>query len=1607
MFRKFSGFRRKKSSDDEQLEIQEVDANRRSSSTSVSSISMRTQGQEIASSASPPNNWQWALAESSNAQSSRKNSEVDPIETSTLGLSVVYSPANGHKADIVFVHGLGGTSRNTWSKVKKPELFWPLTFLPLEPDICLARILTFGYNGSISKGDNVKSLLDFAKDLLFDLKYAKDDQGEELDMGDVPLIFVVHSMGGLIVKEAYMQGQHDPEYAAIVKAITAITFLATPHRGTNLAQVLSRILQTTVFTNSKQFISEMGRHSLSLQKLNEQFRHIAPKLDIVSFYETRPTPIGLKGTRVMILEKDSSVLGYPGETSKPLDADHNGVCKYDSPKDPNYVAVKNILKSLVSKIIASKSAKSSVSSPKSMFDLKTVLAITEVPTMDYSFFRDRWTPGTNEWILKDPSFLAWRYAPSETGHHLFWLNGAPAAGKSVMSSFIINGLVEGDARCQYFFIRFGDQKKRTLSLLLRSIAYQIALSSPDFLERVLQLAEEGIQFETADPRVIWERIFRSILFRMEGQREPLYWVIDGLDEADDPRSIVKLLSEISSSLTPIRLLIVGRKSSDMEASFLKVPAGLMVSTISIHSGQDHDLHQYITRELDVPGSPEFKTQVVQRILDGAQSNFLWVRLAVEQMNLCHREAEIEAAFQQLPAGMEALYDRMALCVTEIRSPTYRELASTFLQFSTCALRVLTVAQLSQALGEGAVGMLDLERSIVDLCSGFVVVDNSGNVSMAHQTAREYLLSSKKDRPFSINRNTAHGHLFSSSMRCLMAPGLQGKIVMNQIPEFVDYAATSWAIHLNSAPLDDRSVVQTLKQFLTGRWVLTWIEYLASVGQLQVLIQASKNISKYTAKLKARNTSHTVDHVYSMELELFESWSVDFVKVLGKFGTTLRRNPRAIYTLIAPFCPRNSAIYQHFGKTEARKLQLLGLSAENWDDAVARISFGDGAFASSISVAGAYIFVLTSTSSVLIYDSSTFEQSQASPVTQRERVYMVEVNSTGSLFATYGYRTTKVWETSTGKCKFSIENLESRPRPLVMLFDKKRPLLLVGTDDSKIRSVSLTQPSPIWQLVADLEEPELDGHFLNAANLIALNEDSSLVAVAYRGHPLSAWETDGPVHIGHCWRKREALSRGEVIDAAWLPHSPEVLGVYIEGIVFKWNPYTDETEEVGVGANRISLSKDGRLFATGNGKGTVKVFVTSDFSPLYQLTSSDAIFNVAFSPASHRFYDIRGYYANVWEPNALMSFAGSASGGFSSENESETNSLAHITSSTFCPSIDSITALAALPNGGFYFCGTERGTVQLHHTQRGRLADICTSKGFLSIEQLNCSDDGRYLSFCDSSKKIIIKSIITGSPSASGPTFETKCEIQMQHIVDGPVLHIMMHPTSSRLLVQAASSLHVISMALLEVTHSRGESINAMQKWILHPQDPSLIMGFGPEGIQVLDWDLTERQIYNYNLPIDHSLSGLEITDTDSRRLKVAQVLITRDKKHILVQLSQLGGPGSHGQTLLYFTSSSFPCPISAEVNRMSVPSEVLPSDLTTQVSRPLTFLSRDRLVFLSRTYSICSWQLPRGPVKELFSLPGDWISLDCLALCRIWNTEKAFLCPRNGEVAVAKCVSLM
>ena len=177
LFQKHLTIRRKRSDENRQPRLQRTSSATRKVSPSPSqSPSNVIEGDRRGSTSS-------AAINSSSDQGSRKQSEPDP---GPLGLNVVFTPGNSPKVDIVFVHGLGGTSRKTWSKNGDPELFWPLKFLPLEPYICLSRIFTFGYNANIRAAGGVStSVLDFAKDLLFDLKFAKDNQKEDLNVGKV------------------------------------------------------------------------------------------------------------------------------------------------------------------------------------------------------------------------------------------------------------------------------------------------------------------------------------------------------------------------------------------------------------------------------------------------------------------------------------------------------------------------------------------------------------------------------------------------------------------------------------------------------------------------------------------------------------------------------------------------------------------------------------------------------------------------------------------------------------------------------------------------------------------------------------------------------------------------------------------------------------------------------------------------------------------------------------------------------------------------------------------------------------------------------------------------------------------------------------------------------------------------------------------------------------------------------------------------------------------------------------------------------------------------------------------------------------------------------
>lgn len=119
--------------------------------------------------------------------SSRSRSRSSDRREDPLGLTVIHEPSTAPLCDIIFIHGLGGTSRATWAKGRDPKFFWPQRWLPYEPGIGDARILSFGYNANFAAAGPapITGIADFAKDLLHSMKYAKNEELEELNLGRV------------------------------------------------------------------------------------------------------------------------------------------------------------------------------------------------------------------------------------------------------------------------------------------------------------------------------------------------------------------------------------------------------------------------------------------------------------------------------------------------------------------------------------------------------------------------------------------------------------------------------------------------------------------------------------------------------------------------------------------------------------------------------------------------------------------------------------------------------------------------------------------------------------------------------------------------------------------------------------------------------------------------------------------------------------------------------------------------------------------------------------------------------------------------------------------------------------------------------------------------------------------------------------------------------------------------------------------------------------------------------------------------------------------------------------------------------------------------------
>ncbi|KAL9041619.1 MAG: hypothetical protein Q9214_004044, partial [Letrouitia sp. 1 TL-2023] len=1229
--------------------------------------------------------------------------------------------------------------------------------------------------------------------------------------------------------------------------------------------------------------------------------------------------------------------------------------------------------------------------------LMNILGISENIDEDLDSFTERILQGSCQWLLQRQAFQDWiSDAPNKSG--MLWLTGNPGAGKSILASYVIALLKKRSfsGSCQYHFFLAGNQTKRTISYLLRSIALQAALFHEVFCTRLIELHENtGIVFGQQKAMIIWEKIFEGILFRIPSQN-PFFWVFDGLDEAETPVELVKLLSKIKAAFR-INVLLLSRATKDLAAGIRNLLPIAVHEGISAEDNID-DIRDYVISSISkiLPGD-QAQEVIVEDILSKASGSFLWVRLALERIrDNWYTKDDIKLALTEIPRGMEQLYERMIEVIANQPSKPH-QMAVRILTWVACAFRPLDVAELEVALIPDFRDFYSLEHTIEEICGHFIVV-NKAKITLIHHTAAQFLLKKTSNLPVAIFPSEGHQHIATVSMDFLsdaskwrrVFSNLQttssGTAGFNDYP-FLSYALTYWAYHFSLAPTESDELLETVLTFLEETCLL-WINGVALFNNLRVLTQSAQNFKSFLKK-RANNLAKksTPSLTLTRDSEL-RQWANDIIRVVGRFGRNIVENPASIHKHVVPFCPKESIIGRSFGSTSHSAFSVSGITSKKWDDCLARMTMGEDQTASKVLCKDTFFVTLVGINGTLIvWSSETCEEIRR--FTHGEYVTHMTSSRTSNLLATAGFKTTRVWDVTTGEELYRLPKGRYH-HTRTLAFGPEDQEILVGYDDCLIECFDLASAREKWHFLA--KEPGSQDH--NCARYMAISPDLTQVALVFRGRPVVVWSIQHSSSLfippKRCVliednmrsaREGDAWNAPEV--ALWQPGTDHLLIMYEDTKIVEWNVRDDEqSPHDHMGARGMVLSHDGSLLLTSDVNGTLSIWTVPNYRLAYRLKYEELVTDMTFSPDGTRFYDIRGTFCNVWEPDALIRSQ-------DIDQDSASGSYETIHSEPVISSDDNtrvpITSLTCNGSNSYYCCGKEDGTVTMYEIPKGKkVRQIAKHASSTSVIKLAWSTSEKYLASGDDSGRIMVKRL--EPPSSSRAEWAVFKLIDRR--IDEAIEQLLFHTQDELLLITSRTTAYVMNLKTKSELCCACHPEHRDGLWINHPTSPALLVKVDAVQARQFMW----KTLLPKDDPISSSFEDVQLADSQG---KVQRAIHVRDYWVFLEILSNDPKYASSQNRHMEFLEFH-------KLRDTGTSKRKTVEGLAKHV-RLLIGSFQDQVVFLDHQFWLCTWAME--PVyskhKRHFFLPKDWLSPMALRLI-VLNAQGTLMCPRNGEVAIVR-----
>ncbi|KAK5044634.1 hypothetical protein LTR84_010648 [Exophiala bonariae] len=632
---------------------------------------------------------------------------------------------------LISVDHLGPTRVTLPSPTPSPTVFWPRDLLP---KVCSsARVLTYGYDSRIAKGYgasvNKNSIFQHATDLLLALERSRK-QGQ-------PIIWVAHSLGGIIVKQV-LKESHNAHFddetglSDVVVSTIATVFIATPHQGSKDMATFGELARKTAafcgIDNNPSLLRALGLRTPELEQSHLDFSRLRKKykFTIKTFREGSGwKSLGVGKLNAKVVPDYSSTTGDVAEHAETLEGNHTEICRIRDPGDPNFVKLSGQLKMMCDSVRSASQNRATfedrtrprvrdISSPIDSFS-STCLKSLCFPLMHARRNNIKApVPNTCVWFRRHHHYKAWSVRRFHRSSNRFlWIRGKPGAGKSTIMKQELRMLqVDSDRRHKltpaFFFGGKEHSLLKTAEGLFRSLVFQLVAADQALLQLLVEL------WSYNNPMFLFEDSLGSNLnWRSDELKEflvtalerrllpPTMLLIDALDECDDSaekdvmtyeaREIVYFLDE---------LMITARKHNIMLDVLVSSRSWFQMETknkcyeIVVDQCNQGDLKIYAESRFAARKSIDSKdvSNLVKDIVAKSSGIFLWARLVIDMLlhdlDSGKTLSELGTRLLALPKELDEIFRQLLvdgkLCESD------RELATKIFQwviFSTRNLRL--------------------------------------------------------------------------------------------------------------------------------------------------------------------------------------------------------------------------------------------------------------------------------------------------------------------------------------------------------------------------------------------------------------------------------------------------------------------------------------------------------------------------------------------------------------------------------------------------------------------------------------------------------------------------------------------------------------------------------------------------------------------------------------------------------------------------------------------------------------------------------------------------------------------------------------------------------